>query len=327
MLTFNNSELFGLAVDSLFSQNYKDFETIVIDGSRRDEARKISDICNKYSINYIYSSETSISALRKQLIKRAKGDYLIWLDSDDVLDKTALSTISLCLDTNCCDFLFFDYYILQEDNSLSTNSSFDSFLLNIRQTDSNELLTVLKKELVISNNFNNLWNKCFQRSLFNSFLDCISNEQKMGEDCLLVSEYLKRTEKPLFLDKKLYYYRIHKNSSTKRFYDRYWIDYLNLMNLENKAIVDNNYGDDIYKLNKDKQVQQIARLILLASKKNKNFKTSECEQFRLSNVFLDLFLFSKTKENRSKYTAILFLFKKRMFFLIRMIGFFKKWHN
>lgn len=80
--TFNRSMLLKRALDSIYKQSYSDYEIIVVDDGSTDEtAQMISELYP--DVNYIYQSNSGVSASRNKGLDNAKGEWLAFLDSDD----------------------------------------------------------------------------------------------------------------------------------------------------------------------------------------------------------------------------------------------------
>lgn len=96
---YNGSDTIERCLSSLFGQKYdkKKFEIVVVDdGSTDDSCNKIKAIQEKYnelSISYFYKDNGGVSSARNVGIKKAKGKYLLFLDSDDFLSDVSISSI------------------------------------------------------------------------------------------------------------------------------------------------------------------------------------------------------------------------------------------
>jgi len=83
MPAYNAENFIRRAVDSVFSQTYKNYELIVVDDGSDDLTK---DILNEYGnkLIYIYQNNAGASAARNKGINRSKGELIAFLDSDDL---------------------------------------------------------------------------------------------------------------------------------------------------------------------------------------------------------------------------------------------------
>jgi glycosyltransferase involved in cell wall biosynthesis len=81
--TYNRSKLVTDAVQSALSQTYKDFEIIVIDDGSTDNTQEMLE---KFSndIQYIKTNRIGPGKARNLGISKSKGEYVAFLDSDDL---------------------------------------------------------------------------------------------------------------------------------------------------------------------------------------------------------------------------------------------------
>lgn len=94
---YNVEKYIKRTLDSVFSQTEKDFEVIVINDDCTD---KSIEIAKEYDVKIINTKHVSVSQARNLGVKQSKGEYLVFLDSDDYWDKDLLKNISKSLDNN-----------------------------------------------------------------------------------------------------------------------------------------------------------------------------------------------------------------------------------
>jgi glycosyltransferase involved in cell wall biosynthesis len=87
---YNRQELINHTLDSVRKQTYKNLECIIIDDGSTDNIADVVEVfCNKDSrINFISRSNSQIkgaNTCRNIGLSLAKGEYIKWLDSDDIL--------------------------------------------------------------------------------------------------------------------------------------------------------------------------------------------------------------------------------------------------
>lgn len=140
---YNVEKYLKKCIDSLVVQNYKDYEIILVDDGSLDNCPKICDEYAKKNekIKVIHKINGGSSSARNEGIKVAKGDYLIFIDSDDFWrGEYALKEISENLNKSKADVLFFNNI----DLSCLTNKEKKSKPINCEFIRNNDKNTVLK---------------------------------------------------------------------------------------------------------------------------------------------------------------------------------------
>jgi glycosyltransferase involved in cell wall biosynthesis len=88
--TFNRLRKLTTAVDSVLAQSYSSFEVIVVDdGSEDDTRRYIETLISSRSgseipLRYVFQANGGSSAARNRGIAEARGEWIAFLDSDDI---------------------------------------------------------------------------------------------------------------------------------------------------------------------------------------------------------------------------------------------------
>jgi glycosyltransferase involved in cell wall biosynthesis len=83
--SYNRSEFLPSTIQSILSQDFQDFEILVIDDGSTDNTRDVMvPFCAQNErITYFHKANEERAAARNFGIKHAKGDFIIFLDSDD----------------------------------------------------------------------------------------------------------------------------------------------------------------------------------------------------------------------------------------------------
>lgn len=83
--TRDRARYLNQALDSVFAQTFLDYEIIVVDDGSTDETRRIlAPLVEDKKIYYEYQQATGVSAARNRGIELARGQYVAFLDSDDL---------------------------------------------------------------------------------------------------------------------------------------------------------------------------------------------------------------------------------------------------
>ena len=82
--TYNRAHCVTNAIDSVLSQTYQDYEILVVDDGSTDRTREVLDsYIRDQKIVYLYQDNRGVSAARNAGIRKASGQWIACLDSDD----------------------------------------------------------------------------------------------------------------------------------------------------------------------------------------------------------------------------------------------------
>ena len=84
--TWNSEEFIKTCLASVEEQTYPNIETLVIDSESTDNTREIAQ---RYGARVVVYKGKLLGA-RKQGLNESKGNYLLLLDSDQILEPTAI---------------------------------------------------------------------------------------------------------------------------------------------------------------------------------------------------------------------------------------------
>ncbi len=96
--TYNYVAYIRGAVESALAQTYRPVEIIVVDDGSTDNIKEVlSDYIASDKINYIYQENKGLAGARNTGINASRGDYICFLDSDDLIHekKTEIQVKSL----------------------------------------------------------------------------------------------------------------------------------------------------------------------------------------------------------------------------------------
>ncbi len=105
--TYNRAEFLVEAIRSVLNQTFKDYEIIIVDDGSTDNTKAVlQKFSNK--IRYFYQENKGVSTARNRGIKEASGEYIAFLDSDDIWKINKLSKQIELIESNtkiglvCC---------------------------------------------------------------------------------------------------------------------------------------------------------------------------------------------------------------------------------
>lgn len=203
---YNAEDYLSRCLDSILNQDMKSYEVILVDDGSTDSSALI---CDRYSatdprFRTIHKPNGGVSAARNAGLNLAKGEYVMFVDSDDALAPGALKTMTSGL--NGEDFVlggFIEYIgsipnrnvAPAENRTYSSATLAEFFDANIRRNC--EMLDAP-------------WAKLFKRKS----LDTHRFNEKLyyAEDKIFVFEFLSRCQSVRTCDSVVYHYYIRPDS-------------------------------------------------------------------------------------------------------------------
>ena len=165
---YNVEEYIDRCLDSLTKQDCDDYEIIVIDDKSTDHSLELAKRwADKYNFISVVCKDynSGLSETRNFGLNRAKGDYIIFVDSDDYVEENCFSRILMELANHSFpDIMYFAFYDENTDGDSKYRDMFasphdlvlqgDSFFLNElknRQFYNPACMAVFRREIIIQN--------------------------------------------------------------------------------------------------------------------------------------------------------------------------------
>ncbi|MBR0467889.1 glycosyltransferase family 2 protein, partial [Candidatus Saccharibacteria bacterium] len=132
---YNNGEYIEECLRSAIKQNYQNKEIIIIDDGSTDNSISVTKdfIKNnkKESVRLLTQNNLNAAIARNEGIRVATGDYVLFLDSDDVLEENALNTLMVAVEENDAELAIGNFTTIDQDNNFvsSTHVTRDSEIL------------------------------------------------------------------------------------------------------------------------------------------------------------------------------------------------------
>lgn len=115
--TYNRKRMILKTIESVIQQTFTDWELLVVDDGSTDNTKETISSIKDNRIVYIYQTNKERSAARNNGIKNAKGQYICFLDSDDLFESNHLQTNYVHLSERVfpVELIFTNNYNLQKD--------------------------------------------------------------------------------------------------------------------------------------------------------------------------------------------------------------------
>ena len=200
---YNGEKYLEACLENITNEIDSNVEVLLIDDGSNDKTYKI---CEKYkceNIRVFRNKNHGVSYSRNFGIKNANGNFLMFVDADDLLKKGWYSIVKKCIydDVDIC-------YISSKINKEFTRKE------------------VLENIIGISNssiNFSSVWSKIFKRNFILDNNIMFSENIINGEDLLFNLETFELAKTYKVYNTGFYRYRLNYNSATHSFNDKIFI--------------------------------------------------------------------------------------------------------
>jgi len=125
IIPFYNAEVhIKKCLDVLHNQDFnKSFEVIMIDDGSTDKSQNIIKAYNYPGLQlYFLTKNSGPSAARNVGLKKAKGEYVFFLDVDDTIAENTLTILYNVANENACDLVFCDHKYIENSQNQRTNT-------------------------------------------------------------------------------------------------------------------------------------------------------------------------------------------------------------
>lgn len=245
-------------LESVINQTYRNLEIILVDDGSPDNCGKI---CDEYAkkderVRVIHKENGGLSSARNAGLDISNGEYISFVDSDDVIDKRFIEILhNVCIENNCdiaeCDFKRFKDEIERENivnSEIKVISAFE--MQNKLFVDGESTQTVI------------ICNKLYKRYLFKNIKFPTG---KIHEDESTTYKILYSCDTGVVVTNlKLYYYRENVSSITGKKFNIKRLDILDAYE-ERKNFYKEKGEDELYKKSLINYVETLRNCYLMVS--------------------------------------------------------------
>lgn len=190
-------------LDSVVSQIFNNFEVLLIDdGSKDGSAAICNDFCSKdFRFKYIFQENKGASAARNTGLNAALGEYICFVDADDMLEPTYLSAFIDNIGDS--DVLVQGRFWHMNDEAYNKTFPFEYIKeSSIEKGDLQDSLFMLYKR----NQLGYLWTMMYKRSIIDENNIRFREDMKCQEDMEFITHYMEYVSSIKMLPESHYHY-------------------------------------------------------------------------------------------------------------------------
>ena len=208
---YNVEKYIENCLDSLLKQTYENFEIILIDDGSTDSSLTI---CGFYELKdprvVVYSQKNQgVSIARNRGLSIAKGSYITFVDSDDIVDSRYLEILYRNIKTENADISMCTW----THNITSAIDDKSIITWNVEET----FFQYLRAHIINGN----VYAKLYKRRILENVK--FKEKLRIGEDQIFVIQAIERSRRIVFQNIPLYFYLVRESSVMNLMMDsRYW---------------------------------------------------------------------------------------------------------
>lgn len=295
---YNGERYLEACIESICKQSYTHWELVLVNDGSIDRSALI---CQRYvnedeRILYVSQENAGVVEARKTGFSISRGDYILFVDSDDYIRSDTLAKLTETLGDEYYDFIAFQYSTDKEGSIKKTP---------IRPTvgvyNRADIVSLLKDKALYNEQVGRaeinpyISFKLFARSAASVAID-VPGAIWYEEDLLGILKVLYEAERIKVVDDYFHYYREHSNQVTKQFYFTFWNNFEAWMKEVRKIDKANYFSEQL----KHRLIMTLLDCIYKPIKAKSDYKKTLAfwEEIRRAPLFKELWELDIEERNR-----------------------------
>lgn len=197
---YNSEHTIINTLKSLQNQTIKNFEVVFVNDGSVDNTKIVIDKFIEETdierVTYVEQSNSGVSAARNKGLKIAKGEYICFLDSDDVYHPQFIELLCKSIQYNNVDVAYCRF-----KKSIETTKNYEIDSSVILKSQSEILKDFTYKDIPIG-----MWSFIYKKSIIMNHNIMFNEGYRYGEDTHFTYQYLMEVKHGVFINLPLYGY-------------------------------------------------------------------------------------------------------------------------
>ena len=237
---YNVEAFLNECLDSVLQQDLQDFEVICIDDGSTDNSGRILDkkASSDMRVRVVHQKNFGVSCARNVGLKLAKGKYIAFVDSDDIVRRNIYTHTLRLMQDYGLDALIFSFETFPDGTSYSTGFTTNQVIDYHQLFSSNEYIQT-RNSLCFA------WRFIFKRSVLMENGLLFDEQIRIGEDMIFCIDAICHSTRIMAIDIPLYLYRKDNiNSLMTRCFKPELVDsYTRMFNIKQEQIARYNLSE------------------------------------------------------------------------------------
>ena len=211
-------------VRSILDQLGEHHELIVIDDGSTDNTRalvlELQQAWPGSNFHLISQANEGLAGARNHGVRAARGEYIVWVDGDDVLQGGVLPVLDHAIGAHHPDVIAFDYRMWHPQEPHKTHDVQLSYVPNVLMREPDVFLNTF---LAARKTY--VWTNVIRRAIYARLPDPVFPPGRVFEDISTVPRLLSECASLLYLPKTIIDYRQHPASITQSISEKWCMDF------------------------------------------------------------------------------------------------------
>jgi len=207
---YHAERFLSVCLDSILKQTYRNWELIAVDDGSLDNSLGIlqSYAAKEERIQVISKSNEGVSIARNIALQKATGEYVYFVDADDVVFPQALEILVHAMEVWNATFVKSDFLPIDENG----NQVFVNKKQVIRRRYDGKVMGAEKfyKKIIMGEYF--LWTCLFRHDIIHKNKILFISHCRLMEDAAFMVDYLPYSERNVYKDACVYGYRKYEGT-------------------------------------------------------------------------------------------------------------------
>lgn len=209
---YNVEQYIEECIKSIVNQTLTQIEIILVnDGTKDDSINKIKKyIDNDDRIILINKENGGLSSARNKGLEIAKGDYILFIDSDDYIDTDMVQEMYESMSSNDLDIVMCGYKRVENEKVYEVHPPIESNIIFNKE----DIIKIVEQ----GHNTKSIWfvwRNMYRKDILTKNSLTFNEDIKFGEDSVFNMNSFLSSNKIMSIDKCLYNYRLNPNSLTQ----------------------------------------------------------------------------------------------------------------
>lgn len=201
----------SLVLNNICEQYINKVEIIIIENGSVDNTMKLAQEIRQHDNRIrVYNSEKGVSKARNLGLEEARGDYIVFVDADDKLNKNSINLMIENLKSDLADLWVYGHIAGNKVKSVTDEKKQKIY-------EGNKIHDGIKKMIENPTRYMQVWGKVFRRDIIAEYGIKFNEKMKLSEDSDFTLKYISKCKKIIFMPDIIYNYSLNLESTMRKY--------------------------------------------------------------------------------------------------------------